>query len=320
LAFSHHNVGLSLVAAGDLASALAHFKQELSRFESLSAADRRDVQARRNRSLAHKQIGDVLMRTADVRGALAQYRAALVIDRDLTSVDPGNSQALLDLSFSESKVGSALGKLGQTREALVMLRGAVARQESLIAKDPHHILLYNHLANSYTLLASCLLDSADTKSAIEYYRKAVAARLTLSEKSPNSGANRGALAECYTNLAKALGTSDRETALKQYSNAVELLEHLTAVDRGNVQYRIVLADTLFNTARLYVRMAVQDREPSTRLRYWTNAGSFYQRSQELWLELGRAGKLPPARGREIREVSGELARCNDAVAKLRQVQ
>ena len=75
LAFSHHNVGLSLVAAGDLASALAHFKQELSLFESLSAADQKDVQARRNRSLAHKQIGDVLMRTKDVRGALTQYRS-----------------------------------------------------------------------------------------------------------------------------------------------------------------------------------------------------------------------------------------------------
>jgi eukaryotic-like serine/threonine-protein kinase len=319
LAFSYHNVGLSLVAAGDLASALAHFQQELSLFESLSAADPKDVQARRNRSLAHKQIGDVLMRTDDVRGALAQYRAALGIDRDLTSVDPGNSQAVLDLSFSESKVGSALGKLGQTREALVILRSGVERQESLIAKDPHHILLYNHLANSYTLLASCLLGGGDTKSAIEYYRKAVTARLTLSEKSPNSSANRGALAECYTNLAKALGPSDREDALKQYNNAVELLEHLTAADSSNAQYRIALADALTNAARLYVRTAGQDGEPSTRLRNWTKARSLYQRSQELWLELGRAGKLPPARGRAIREVSSELARCDDSVAKLQQV-
>lgn len=319
LAFSHHNVGLSLVAAGDLASALAQFKQELVLFESLSAADRKDVQARRNRSLAHKQIGDVLMRAADVHGALVLYRAALAIDRDLITVDPGNSQALLDLSFSESKLGSALGKLGQTRDALVLLRSGVERQESLIAKDPRHILLHNHLANSYTLLANCLLDSGDTKSAIEYYRKAVAARLTLSEKSPNSNANRGALAECYANLAKALESSDREVALKQYSNAVELLEPLTAADRSNVQYRIVLADALSNTARLYVRMAGQDGEPSTRLQYWTNARSFYQRSQALWLELDRAGKLPAARGRAIRDVSGDLARCNDSVAKLQEV-
>jgi len=319
LAFSHHNVGLSLVVAGDLASALAQFKQELGLFESLSAADRKDVQARRNRSLAHKQIGDVLMRAADVHGALAQYRSALAIDRDLVFVDPGNSQALLDLSFSESKVGSALGKLGQTREALVLLRSGVERQESLMAKDPQHILLHNHLANSYTLLANCLLDSGDTKSAIEYYRKAVAARLTLSEKSPNSSANRGALAECYANLANALESSDREVALKQYGNAVELLEPLTAADRSNVQYRIVLADALSNTARLFARMAGQDEEPSTRLQHWTNARSFYHRSQAVWLELDRAGKLPPARARTIQEVSGELARCNESVAKLERV-
>src|SRR5690242_20988652 len=57
--------------------------------------------------------------------------------------------------------------------------------------------------------------------------KAVAARLALSEKSPNSSTNRGALAECYANLAKALGPSDHNDALKQYSNAIELLERLT---------------------------------------------------------------------------------------------
>ncbi len=323
LAFSHHNVGLSLVATGDLASALAHFRQELSLFESLSAADPKDVQARRNRSLAHKQIGDVLMRRDDVHGALAQYRAALDIDRGLVDVDPSNSQALLDLSFSESKVGSALGKLGQTREALVILRSGVARQESLIARDPHHILLYNHLANSYTLLARCLLDATDTKSAIEYYRKAVAARLTLLEKSPNSSSNRGALAECYTNLAKALAPShrksDREDALKQYNDAIELLEHLTAADSTNARYRIALAEALTNSAQLYARMAAQDAEPSIRLQNWTKARSLYQRSQELWLELGRAGKLPPARAEAVREVSTELARCNDSLAKLNQV-
>jgi tetratricopeptide (TPR) repeat protein len=319
LAFSHHNVGLSLMAMGDLASALGHFQQELTLFVSLSAADLKDVQARRNRSLAHKQIGDVLMRTDHVRGALVQYRAALDIDRDLTSVDPGNSQAVLDLSFSESKVGSALGKLGQTREALVIMRSGVARQESLIAKDPHHILLYNHLANSYTLIAHCLLDSGDTRSAIEYYRKAVTARLTLSEKSPNSNANRGALAECYSNLAKALGPSDREHALKQYNDAVDLLEHLIAADSSHTQYHIALADALTEVARLYVGMAGQAGEPSTRVRDWTKARSFYERSQELWLELGRSGKLPPARGGAIRKVSGELARCSDSLAKLQEV-
>jgi serine/threonine protein kinase/tetratricopeptide (TPR) repeat protein len=317
LAFSHHNVGLSLVQAGDLASALIHFQQELRLFESLSVADPKDVQARRNRSLAHKQIGDVRMRNGDVRAALAQYRSALGIDRDLASADPDNSQAVLDLSFSESKVGSALGKLGQTREALLILEGAVSKQESLLAKDPHHILLYNHLANSYTRLADCLLDSADRKAAIVYYRKAVAARVRLSEKSPTSSTNRGALAECYMNLAKALAPREREEALKQYSNAVDILERLTAADRSNARYRVALADALSNTARQYVGIAAQEKAPpAMRLQYWSKARSFYLRSQELWLELGKASKLPPARSRAFQEVSVELARCTDSVAKL----
>jgi tetratricopeptide (TPR) repeat protein len=316
LAFSHHNVGLSLVAAGDLASALAHFQQELNLFEKLSAADRKDVQGRRNRSLAHKQIGDVLMRTRDFRGALAQYHSALQIDRDLSSVDPGNLQAVLDLSFSEGKVGSALGKLGQTKEALAILQSGVARQEFLIAKDPSHILLYNHLANTYTLVANCLLDSSQRKPAVEYYRKAVAARLTLSQKSPASGANRGALAECYANLARALAPGDPADALKQYDHAAELLENLVVSDASNSQPRIALADALSNAGKLYVRMAAPTGESSTRIRNWTKARSLYQRSQQLWSELGKADKIPHGRADALREVSSELVLCDDSLAKL----
>jgi non-specific serine/threonine protein kinase/serine/threonine-protein kinase len=319
LAFSHHNVGLSLVEAGDLASALTNFRKELSLFESLAAADPKDTQSRRNLSLAHKQIGDVLRRGGHIREALAHYRIALDTDRDLAAADPANAQAVLDLSFSESKVGIALGKLGQTREALVILRSGVAKQESLVAKDPHAILLYNHLANSYTRLADCLLDGGDVKEAIEYYRKAVAARLVFSKKSPNSSTNRGALAECYANLAKALEPSDREDALKQDSNAIELLEPLTAAHVANAQNRIALADALSNAAQLYARIAGEDGDPATRLQDWTKAKSLYERSQELWLELDRTGKLPAPRARMIQEVSNGLARCNESLAKLQEV-
>ncbi|HSS98022.1 MAG TPA: tetratricopeptide repeat protein, partial [Terriglobales bacterium] len=256
--------------------------------------------------------------TDDVHGALAQYRAALNIDRDLATADPDNAQAILDLSFSESKFGSALGKLGQTKEALANLRSGIARQEYLADRDANHVLLYNHLANSYTRLANCLLDSGNTKEATEYYRKAVASRLSYFQKSPNSSMNRGALAECYTNLAKALAPWNHEEALNQYSRAVDLLEPLTTTDRSNARGRIALADALSNTAQLYMRMT--SGESSTRLQYLTKAKSYYQRSQEMWLGLEKAGKLPPARSRAIRDINTELAHCNESLAKLQQVQ
>jgi eukaryotic-like serine/threonine-protein kinase len=319
LAFSHHNVGLSLVEAGDLASALANFRKELSLFESLAVADPKDAQARRNMSLAHKQIGDALMPADDARRALAQYRSALDIDRDLASIDPSNSQAILDLSGSESRVGSALGKLGKTQEGLAILRSGIARQESLIAKDPHHLGLYSELATSYTLLANLLLNSAQTKAAIENYRRAVRARLTLSEKNPDSSLNRAGLAECYANLAKALEPSNREDALKLDSNAIEVLEHLTVADVTDTKNRIALADALSNTAQLYVRIAGQDGAPAMRLQDCMKAKSLYKRSQELWMELDGTGKLPAPRARMVREVSNELARCNESLPKLQEV-
>ena len=75
--------------------------------------------------------------------------------------------------------------------------------------------------------------------------------------------------------------------------------------------------TLCQTSRAsYVRRAGQQEEPSIRLQYWTKARSHYQRCQELWLELEGSGKLPSARGLAIQEVSGELSRCNDSLAKM----
>jgi tetratricopeptide (TPR) repeat protein len=105
LAFSHHNVGLSLVEAGDITSALGHFHQELRLFESLSAADPKDVQARRNCSLAYKQIGDALGRNNDVGGALVQYRAALNIDRNLATADPSMLKRLWICRSVKAKSG-----------------------------------------------------------------------------------------------------------------------------------------------------------------------------------------------------------------------
>ena len=247
------------------------------------------------------------MRKADYHRALDEYRKCLTIDRELSVADPANTQAILDLSFSEGKVGLALGELGETGEALTILRKGVARQESLSSKDPNDVVLYGHLANSYTRLAHCLLQGGDAKTAVEYYRKAVAARLKLSAKNSGSNANRGALAECYANLGKALAASDRAGALAQYTNAIELLEPLSAAEVNNANYRIRLADALKNAARLDVLMAsASGRNDSIRLEQWSKAQALYQRSQDLWQDLDRAGKPVDRQG--MQDVARELAR------------
>jgi len=319
LGFSHHNVGLSLTEAGELSQALEHFRSELALFESLRASDPKDAQASRNVSLAHKQIGDVFMRMAHFHPALDEYRKSLLIDRDLSLADPANTQAILDLSFSEGKVGFALGELGETGDALAVLHKSVARQESLSNRDPDDDALDGHLANSYTRLAHCLLRSGDTKAAVEYYSKALAERLKLSRKNFGSNANRGALAECYANLGKSVAASNRAEALEQYSKAIELLDYLTATDVNNARYRIRLADSLANKARLYAQMAATtDEALSLRLQQWNTARSLYGRSQDLLQELDRGGKLSVGDRQRPREIARELAGCDNSIAKLQR--
>ncbi len=317
LGFSHHNVGLSLVAAGDLSRALEHFRLELSLFESLYAADPKDAQARRNVSLAHRQIGDLLEHTADLDGALEQYRQSLVIDRSLSLADPQNTQAILDLSFTEGAYGFVLGKLGKTSEALAALRRGVAMQEQLSQQDPKDAILHEYLANSYTRLAGYLMQGGDTKVAVDYYRKALTARLKLAAKNLGGNANLGALADCYANLGKAMESTNSAEALDQFNKATELLDRLTATDTNNAQYRIRLAGTLANTARLHVRLASRPHQAvSLQREHWSRARSLYQRSAGLWLELDRAGKLTTGVKEWPRQVARELASAKTSLAKL----
>jgi len=314
LAFSHQNLGLSLLGSGDLPAALAHFQQELTLFDSLSAADPKDAQARRNRSLAHKMIGDVSVRSGDYRRALAQYQTALRIDRELAAADVNSFQANLDLSFSESKTGTALGKLGRSAEAFAIMRDGIAKQEHLLAKDSHHVTLYSNLANSYTSVANVLNESGKSEASLEYYEKALNARLTLSEKIPST-ANQIALADCYANLAKAFAPRNRDKALKQSNNAVELLEHLASGDPNNTKYSLALANARLNTARLYVQFTEHDAPPARR-RDWAKARSAYQHCQELLLELNKVGKLAPGQSRLIQAIIGELAHCDRSLVEL----
>jgi len=82
----------------------------------------------------------------------------------------------------------------------------------------------------------------------------------------------------------------------------------------------LLAEALTNMARLYEYMAEHSGETAKRTQYWIDARSLYQRSQGLWRELEKAGKLPSGRGDAAQKINTELARCNESLAKLQQVQ
>ena len=97
-----------------------------------------------------------------------------------------------------------------------------------------------------------------------------------------------------------------------------MLQRLTGENQGNVQYRIALADALSNAARFYALIAAQNGKSATQ--DCTKAKSLVERSQQLWLELDKAGELPAARRRAIEDLDGELAKCNDSLAKLGPAQ
>jgi hypothetical protein len=66
--------------------------------------------------------------------------------------------------------------------------------------------------------------NGDVHGSWNRYRKSLDIDRYLSSARILSNANRGALTQCYTNLGKALALHDSADALKQYSQAAELLD------------------------------------------------------------------------------------------------
>ncbi len=295
LAFSHHNVALLLVQTGEPKQALEHFLEELRLFGLLRAADPSDIQARRNVSLAHRQIGELLTQTSDLVGALGHYRKSLRLDEGLLSADPKNLQALLDCSLSQGKYGFVLGKMGRSEEALPILWKGVRSQEALARSDPDDQFVRGFLANSYTRLGQTLCQAHTRAAGVDYLRKALAIRQDLHQKHPRNRVNQGSLAECYSNLGSSLGADRPAEALECERRAIGLLQELAATDRANAQYRVHLAESLGNAARL-----------DARLGEWQAARTLYEQSSAEWAELQRAGKLTAKQRQSYREIGQEL--------------
>ena len=104
-AVSRFWIGSVLEAQGDLAGALAEFREYRAIMEPLAARDAGNTQWQRDLSVSHNKLGDVQVAQGDLAGALAAYRTGLAIRETLAARDAGNTQWQCDLYVSNVKLG-----------------------------------------------------------------------------------------------------------------------------------------------------------------------------------------------------------------------
>ena len=124
-----------LVAQGNLAEALASYKDSLAIRDRLAKADPNNAGWQLDLSVSYNNVGDVLVAQGNLAEALASYKDSLAIRDRLAKADPNNAGWQRDLSVSYDKVGDVLVAQGNLKEALETYRNSLTISKALVAKD-----------------------------------------------------------------------------------------------------------------------------------------------------------------------------------------
>jgi tetratricopeptide (TPR) repeat protein len=136
---------------GDLAGALAAFRESLQVRRRLAEADPSNAGWQRDLSVSHNNVGNVLRDQGDLAGALAAFRESLQVSRRLAEADPSNAGWQRDLSFSLTQMAEFHRRNGERTEALGLAEESLRIDERLAALDPSNATWQKDVAVSRAL-------------------------------------------------------------------------------------------------------------------------------------------------------------------------
>ncbi len=137
---------------GDLAGALAAYRESLELSRGLAEADPSNAGWQRDLSASQDRIGDVLRDQGDLAGALAAYRESLELSRGLAEADPSNAGWRRDLSWSLTRMAEFHEQRGERVEALRFAEESVMIDERLAALDLSNVTWQKDVAVSRALV------------------------------------------------------------------------------------------------------------------------------------------------------------------------
>ncbi len=165
------NAGNLAFDKGDLAEALASYRQGLEIREQMVRQDPGNAGWQYDLSISYSKLGDVQSTQGDLAGALASYRQALGIHQRLARQDPGNAAWQHDLSYSYNNLGEVQRAQGDLAGALASYRQAMEIRKRLARQDPGNAGWQRDLWVSYQKMA-IVIEQSSSDEAREWWRKA----------------------------------------------------------------------------------------------------------------------------------------------------
>ncbi|HEX3160919.1 MAG TPA: protein kinase [Gemmatimonadaceae bacterium] len=244
-------LGQLRMARGDLAHAMAPFRESLALAADLAARDPDNTEWQVGLGAAHFWMGYTHFERGALDSALAQFLPYLDISRRLVARDSTNPEWQLELGYAHSNLGSvreAQGDLTGALEAYRFTRDVKSRLVALDTSDMDRLLDLAHTENT---VGRALERLGRLDSARGHYLADLSIKERLVARDPDNAIWRQGLIPALSYAAAIDELSGRPAqALARYDSAARVASTLVARDTSNADWARELA-----VARLYAGSA-----------------------------------------------------------------
>ena len=223
---------------GNLAEALAAYREHLVVAERLVAANADNALWQNDLSISYERVGNVLVAQGQLADAVKAYRDSLAIRERLAKADPDNAGWQGDLAISYDKVGDVLVAQGQLADALKAHRDSLAIGERLAKADPDNAGWQRDLSISYDRVGEVLVAQGQLADALKAHRDSLAIGERLAKADPDNAGWQRDLSVGYERVGDVLVDQGQlADALKAHRDSLAIRERLAKADPDNAGWQ-----------------------------------------------------------------------------------
>jgi serine/threonine protein kinase/tetratricopeptide (TPR) repeat protein len=315
---SYRALGDILEQKGHVAGTMDNYRQSMSIFEGLAAANPASASVQDELARAHETLADGLSRIANSASErLKSYQAALSIRQKLLAQKPSDPKLRRSIGLNLLKVGSADDP--KNPNAVENIKRGIVMLETLSAENPDNERAHREVGFGYYQLGNTLIEAGDYPAALESRRKAFAIRQEIAARDPKNAQASFDLAVAHADLSEALTENGANGEAIDYAGrSLSILQQLSAADPTNVVYsrNIGLCYEKFAAALRHLG-SDENRPHAERIKDWTDARSWLEKALRLFSDLRNRGTLMPADSEKPQELKKKIQECDDSIARLK---
>lgn len=259
---------------GDLADALASYREGFVIRERLARAAPGNRVRKHSLAVSDQNIGDVLAAQGNLADALTSYRDGFAVIEALAKADPDNPDWLSGLASFDERIGDALRTEGNFSDALASYRNGLVVREKLANTYSGSDAAQRDLTVLYDRVGDVLVAQGNLPDALVSYRNGLAIRERLSKADPGNTAWQRDLSVSYNKVGAVLETQGNlAEALASYRASYAIAAYLTKIDPGNTDWQSDLAACDSNIGGVLI----DQNNPAEALKYYREGLAIFQR-------------------------------------------